>query len=74
MIHQPLGGVQGQASDIEIEAQEIIRLKGVLSGILAKHAGREVEEVIRDSDRNKWMSSVEAMEYGLVDKVMERKV
>lgn len=73
MIHQPLGGVQGQASDIEIEAQEIIRLKRVLSGILAKHAGKEVDEVIRDSDRNKWMSSEEAKEYGLIDQVMVRK-
>ena len=73
MIHQPLGGVQGQASDIEIEAQEIIRLKRVLSGILAKHAGKEVDEVIRDSDRNKWMSSEEAKEYGLIDRVMVRK-
>lgn len=73
MIHQPLGGVQGQASDIEIEAQEIIRLKRVLSGILAKHAGKEIDEVIRDSDRNKWMSSEEAKEYGLIDRVMVRK-
>jgi ATP-dependent Clp protease protease subunit len=73
MIHQPLGGVQGQASDIEIEAQEIIRLKRVLSGILAKHSGKEIDEVIRDSDRNKWMSSEEAQEYGLIDRVMVRK-
>lgn len=73
MIHQPLGGVQGQASDIEIEAAEILRLKRVLSGLLAKHSGKEIDDVIRDSDRNKWMSSVEAMEYGLIDRVMERK-
>ena len=73
MIHQPLGGVQGQASDIEIEAQEIIRLKRVLSGILGKHTGKEIDQIIRDSDRNKWMSSAEALEYGLIDKVMERK-
>lgn len=72
MIHQPLGGVQGQASDIEIEAKEILRLKESLSQIIADHAGRTLEEVIQDSDRNKWMSADEAHEYGLVDKVMRR--
>ena len=55
MIHQPLGGVQGQASDIEIEAKEIIRIKQELSQIIADHSGRTLEEVINDSDRNKWM-------------------
>jgi len=74
MIHQPLGGVQGQASDIEIEAREILRLKKSLSQIIADHAGRTLEEVINDSDRNKWMSADEAKEYGLVDKVMARSV
>ncbi len=72
MIHQPLGGVQGQASDIEIEAQEILRLKKQLSEILAGHTGRDVEEIIKDSDRNKWMTSDEAQEYGLIDRVMRR--
>ncbi|MCH8557109.1 MAG: ATP-dependent Clp endopeptidase proteolytic subunit ClpP [Balneolia bacterium] len=72
MIHQPLGGVQGQASDIEIEAKEILRLKQSLSQIIADHAGRDIEDVIRDSDRNKWMTADEAHEYGLVDKVMRR--
>jgi ATP-dependent Clp protease protease subunit len=72
MIHQPLGGVQGQASDIEIEAKEILRLKKSLSQIIADHSGHPIEDVIRDSDRNKWMSAQEAFEYGLVDKVMSR--
>jgi ATP-dependent Clp protease, protease subunit len=72
MIHQPLGGVQGQASDIEIEAREILRIKNNLSTILAKHSGRTLEEIIRDSDRNKWMDANETQEYGLVDRVLER--
>lgn len=72
MIHQPLGGVQGQASDIEIEAQEIIRLKRELSRILAEHTGQEIEKIIEDSDRNKWMTSDEAKNYGLIDHVMKR--
>jgi len=72
MIHQPLGGVQGQASDIEIEAQEILRLKKELTQILADHSGQDAEKVMQDSDRNKWMSADEAVDYGLVDKVMRR--
>lgn len=72
MIHQPLGGVQGQASDIEIEAQEILRLKRELSGILAEHSGKDIEQIIEDSDRNKWMNADEAHDYGLIDRVMRR--
>jgi ATP-dependent Clp protease protease subunit len=72
MIHQPLGGVQGQASDIEIEAQEIIRLKKELSGILAEHTGQDIGKIVEDSDRNKWMTSDEAKDYGLIDHVMRR--
>ncbi len=72
MIHQPLGGVQGQASDIEIEAQEIMRIKKELNGIIAHHSGKDAEQVQKDSDRNKWMSADEAVEYGLVDQVMKR--
>ncbi len=71
MIHQPLGGVQGQASDIEIEAQEILRIKKLLAGILAKHSGQEEEKVMEDSDRNKWLTSQQAKDYGLVDNIME---
>ncbi|MEX0994334.1 MAG: ATP-dependent Clp endopeptidase proteolytic subunit ClpP [Balneolaceae bacterium] len=73
MIHQPLGGVQGQASDIEIEAQEIIRIKKILSEIMAKHTDKDPEQIMKDSDRNKWMSAQEAYNYGLVDRVMVRK-
>lgn len=73
MIHQPLGGVRGQASDIEIEAQEILRLKRELSRILADHSGQDIEKIIEDSDRNKWMSSDEAKDYGLIDHVMKRE-
>jgi ATP-dependent Clp protease, protease subunit len=73
MIHQPLGGVQGQASDIEIEAQEILRLKKELSEILAEHTGKDIETIVADSDRNKWMTADEAKEYGLIDRVMRRE-
>ena len=72
MIHQPLGGVQGQASDIEIEAQEILRIKRTLSEIIASHADKSVDQIIKDSDRNKWMTDDEAYAYGLVDRVMKR--
>lgn len=72
MIHQPLGGTQGQASDIEIEAREILRIKKTLSQIIGDHSGHTVDEIIRDSDRNNWMTSDEALEYGLIDKVMRR--
>ncbi|WP_020403725.1 ATP-dependent Clp endopeptidase proteolytic subunit ClpP [Gracilimonas tropica] len=72
MIHQPLGGTQGQASDIEIEAREIIRVKKELSQILADHSGKSIDEVIEDSDRNKWMTADEAKDYGLVDNVLSK--
>ena len=73
MIHQPLlSGLGGQASDIEIEAQEIIRTKKRLSQILADHSGKSVDQVLEDSDRNKWMNAEESKEYGLVDNIMER--
>lgn len=72
MIHQPLGGVQGQASDIEIEAKEIIRTKTQLSQIIADHSGKTLEDIVRDSDRNNWMTSEEAKKYGLVDNVIAR--
>lgn len=72
MIHQPLGGTQGQASDIEIEAKEILRVKKELSQILADHSNNTVEQIIEDSDRNKWMTAQEAKDYGLVDNVLSR--
>ncbi|HYW35562.1 MAG TPA: ATP-dependent Clp endopeptidase proteolytic subunit ClpP [Balneolaceae bacterium] len=73
MIHQPIGGTRGQASDIEIEAQEILRIKNLLCEILAEHCHKDKEQVMEDFDRNKWMSAEEARDYGLADKVMENK-
>jgi ATP-dependent Clp protease protease subunit len=73
MIHQPMGGTQGQASDIEIEAKEVIRIKNQLCEILAHHCNRDKEQIMQDFDRNKWMSAEEAKEYGLVDQVMNQK-
>ncbi|MEO9884556.1 MAG: ATP-dependent Clp endopeptidase proteolytic subunit ClpP [Balneola sp.] len=72
MIHQPLGGVQGQASDIEIEAREILRVKKELSQIIADHCGKELDDIMNDSDRNNWMTADEAKKYGLVDNVVSR--
>ena len=70
MIHQPWGGAQGTASDISIQAEEILRMKRELNGILAKHSGQTVEKVTRDTDRDYFMSSQEAKDYGLVDGVI----
>lgn len=69
-IHQPLGGVQGQASDIEIEAREILRLKTRLNQILASHTGQTIEAIERDTDRNFYMDAHNAVEYGVVDQVL----
>ncbi len=73
MIHQPLGGVQGQASDIEITAREIAKVKQELNTIISNHTGKPLEEVARDSDRDFWMSSSEAKEYGMIDDVLVKK-
>ncbi|HHT30320.1 MULTISPECIES: ATP-dependent Clp endopeptidase proteolytic subunit ClpP [Petrimonas] len=73
MIHQPLGGVQGQASDIEITAREIAKVKQELNTIISKHTGKSIEEVSRDSDRDFWMSASEAKEYGMIDEVLIKK-
>ena len=70
MIHQPWGGAQGKASDIEITAREILRLKDVLNRILAETSGKTVEEVLKDTDRDHFMSAAEAKEWGLIDKVL----
>ncbi|MCY3998323.1 MAG: ATP-dependent Clp protease proteolytic subunit [Flavobacteriaceae bacterium] len=70
MIHQPLGGVQGQASDIEITAREILKLKDELYHIIAKHTGQPVEKVAEDSDRDYWLKAQEAQSYGMVDEVL----
>jgi len=71
MIHQPMGGTQGQASDIEIEAREIQKLKKELYEIIAIHSGQSYEQVWRDSDRNYWMIAAEAKEYGMIDEVLK---
>lgn len=72
MIHQPLGGVQGQASDIEITAREIRKIKSELYHIIADHSGQSFEKVERDSDRDYWMTAEEAKEYGMIDEVLIR--
>ena len=72
MIHQPLGGAQGQASDIEITAREILKLKDELYAIIAKHSGQTIEKVHNDSDRDYWMRSEEAKAYGMVDEVLNQ--
>ena len=73
MIHQPWGGVQGQATDISIQAQEILRLKDRINEILAKHCGKSVETVARDTDRDRFMSAEDAKTYGLVDEVVKSR-
>lgn len=75
MIHQPMGGAQGQASDIEITAREIQKLKKELYSIIAEHSGNSFEKIEKDSDRDYWMTSQEALEYGMIDRVLinERK-
>ncbi|MCH2558520.1 MAG: ATP-dependent Clp endopeptidase proteolytic subunit ClpP [Alcanivorax sp.] len=73
MIHQPLGGFQGQASDIEIHAREILKIKGDLNRMLADHTGQPLEVVERDTDRDNFMDATQAKEYGLVDEVLRRR-
>lgn len=73
MIHQPLGGFQGQASDIEIHAREILYLKDKLNSMLSKHTGQPIDVIERDTDRDNFMSAEQAVAYGLVDKVMESR-
>jgi ATP-dependent Clp protease protease subunit len=73
MIHQPLGGFQGQASDIDIHAKEILATRERLNRILAKHTGQTLEQIQLDTDRDRFMSAEEAATYGLVDKMLERR-
>lgn len=73
MIHQPMGGAQGQASDIEITARHIAQTKRELYDILVRHSGKSYEQIERDADRDFWMTSSEAVEYGLIDSVVERR-
>lgn len=72
LIHQPLGGAQGQASDIEIQAREILRLREKLNGILTHHTGRDMDQIMRDTDRDYIMGADEAVKYGIVDQVLVR--
>ena len=72
MIHQPLGGARGQATDIEIQAKEILRLKTILNEILAQNTNQKIAKITKDTERDFFMSAVEAKEYGLIDKVLEK--
>lgn len=72
MIHQPMGGIQGQASDIEITSREILKLKKELYTIISEHSGQSYDKVYADSDRDYWMTSDEALKYGMIDKVLEK--
>jgi ATP-dependent Clp protease protease subunit len=74
MIHQPMGGFQGQASDIEIHAKEILYLKARLNEILAKHSGQKIETIEKDTDRDNFLSATQAVSYGLVDKVLTSRI
>jgi ATP-dependent Clp protease protease subunit len=73
MIHQPLGGVQGQASDIEIHAQEILRMKQLLNGILSDHTGQSLSEIEKRTDRDNFMSAEDAKNFGIIDAVVSKK-
>jgi ATP-dependent Clp protease protease subunit len=72
MIHQPMGGTQGQATDIEITTREILKLRSELYNIIAEHSGNPFEKVEKDSDRDYWMTAKEAQEYGMIDELLER--
>jgi ATP-dependent Clp protease protease subunit len=74
MMHQPLGGTQGQASDIEIYTREVMRTRDTLYSIISKHTGKEVATILKDADRDNYMSAQEALEYGMVDRVLERSL
>jgi ATP-dependent Clp protease, protease subunit len=73
MIHQPLGGTQGQTTDIEIYTREMVKMREQLNGILAKHTGRTIEQITKDTDRNYFMSVEESKEYGLIDEIIEKR-
>ena len=73
MIHQPLGGVQGQATDIDIQAKEILKIKELIQKILSKHTGQDMDRIRQDTERDFFMSGEEALEYGIVDKIIEKR-
>lgn len=72
MVHQPLGGAQGPASDVEIQSKEILRIKQTLNELLAEHTGRPLEQIERDTDRDFYMTAKEALDYGIIDRIIER--
>ncbi|MBQ5783951.1 MAG: ATP-dependent Clp protease proteolytic subunit [Bacteroidales bacterium] len=72
MIHQPMGGAEGQASDIEITAKQIVKLKQELYEIIANHSGKSIEQIYADADRDYWMTSTEALEYGMIDEILTK--
>lgn len=71
MIHQPLGGAEGQATDIVIQAEEILKVKNMFIDLVAKHTGQKTDQVAKDMERNKWMTSEEALKYGIIDKIIK---
>ena len=73
MIHQPLGGTQGQYTDIELYSREMAKMRDSLYGIMAKHTGQTFEKIVKDCDRNNWMSAAEAKDYGLIDEIIEKR-
>jgi ATP-dependent Clp protease protease subunit len=73
MIHQPMGGAQGQAVDMEITVREIVKLKKELYEIIARHSGKSYEQIWKDGDRDFWMTAQEAKSYGMIDEILERK-
>ena len=72
MIHQPLGGAEGQATDIAIHAEHIINIKNILNGLIAKHTGKKIDQVAENTERDKFMSAKEALDYGLIDKIVSK--
>ncbi len=73
MIHQPLGGAQGQATDIDIQAKEILRVRETINGILARHSGQTIDKIAQDTDRDFFMSAAEAKDYGIIDRIIEKR-
>ena len=73
MIHQVLGGAQGQATDVEIATKEMLKTRDQLNTILAKHTGQPIDQIVKDTDRNHWLTADEAKAYGLVDEIIEKR-
>jgi ATP-dependent Clp protease protease subunit len=73
MMHQPLGGIQGQASDIAIQAEQMAYIKRLMAERIASHTGQDVDQIERDSERDRWFTALQAKEYGIVDNVIERR-